>query len=247
MKPILSDNIVIYVEKNIGTFHTKRLNSLENLKLDRILKRKNPYLFKAKSIQTAQDLVKCIVDAHLSSQEETIFGDFLEGLAIFINEKIYNGKKSSAEGIDLEFEKEGIKYIISIKSGPNWGNSSQIRRMIDNFKKAKTILRTSNSKMHIIAINGCCYGRNKKPDKGDYLKLCGQEFWTFISGNENLYTEIIEPLGHKAKEKNEEFMEFYSQILNKFTLEFIQKFCVAGKINWEKLVQFNSALSVQKK
>ncbi len=247
MKPILSDNIVIYVEKNIGTFHTKRLNSLENLKLDRILKRKNPYLFKAKSIQTAQDLVKCIVDAHLSSQEETIFGDFLEGLAIFINEKIYNGKKSSAEGIDLEFEKEGIKYIISIKSGPNWGNSSKIRRMIDNFKKAKTILRTSNSKMHIIAINGCCYGRNKKPDKGDYLKLCGQEFWTFISGNENLYTEIIEPLGHKAKEKNEEFMEFYSQILNKFTLEFIQKFCVAGKINWEKLVQFNSALSVQKK
>ena len=247
MKPILSDNIVIYIEKNIGTFHTKRLNSLENLKLDRILKRKNPYLFKAKSIQTAQDLVKCIVDAHLSSQEETIFGDFLEGLAIFINEKIYNGKKSSAEGIDLEFEKEGIKYIISIKSGPNWGNSSQIRRMIDNFKKAKTILRTSNSKMHIIAINGCCYGRNKKLDKGDYLKLCGQEFWTFISGNENLYTEIIEPLGHKAKEKNEEFMEFYSQILNKFTLEFIQKFCVAGKINWEKLVQFNSALSLQKK
>ena len=114
--------------------------------------------------------------------------------------------------------------------------------MVDNFKKVKRILRTSNSKMHIIAVNGCCYGRDNKPDKGEYQKLCGQQFWTFISGNDFLYTDIIEPLGHKAKEKNEEFLEHYSQILNKFTLDFGNKFCVDGKINWEKLVQFNSSI-----
>ncbi len=240
------NDVVKYVENNIGTFHTKRLKSLENLKLEQILKRKNPYLFKAKNILTAQDLVKTLLDAHLSSQEETIFGDFLEGLAIFINYKVYSGYKSAAEGIDLEFEKEGIKYIVSIKSGPNWGNSSQIRRMVDNFKKAKRILRTSNSKMHIIAVNGCCYGRDNKPDKGEYQKLCGQKFWTFISGSDLLYTDIIEPLGHKAKKKNEEFLEQYSQILNKVTLEFGNKFCVDGKINWEKLVQVNSSIKPMK-
>jgi len=246
MNPLNLNDVVNYVENNIGTFHIKRLKSLENLKLEKILKRKNPYLFKAKNILTAQDLVKTLLDAHLSSQEETIFGDFLEGLAVFINQKVYSGHKSAAEGIDLEFEKEEIKYIVSIKSGPNWGNSSQIRRMVDNFKKAKKILRTSNSKMHIIAVNGCCYGRDNKPDKGEYQKLCGQKFWTFISGNDLLYTDIIEPLGHKAKEKNEEFMEQYSQILNKFTFEFGNKFCVDGKINWEKLVQFNSSIKSMK-
>ena len=235
------NDVITYVENNIGSFHTKRLKSLESLKLAKILKRKNPYLFRAKNILTAQDLVKTLLDAHLSSQEETIFGDFLEGLAIFISQKVYDGLKSAAEGIDLEFDNEGIRYIVSIKSGPNWGNSSQIKKMVDNFKKAKMILRTSNSKMHIIAVNGCCYGRDKKSDKGEYQKLCGQKFWSFISGNDLLYTEIIKPLGYNAKEKNEEFLEHYSQILNKFTLEFGAKFCVEGKISWDKLVQFNSS------
>ncbi len=235
------NDIVQYVENHIGDFHAKRLKSLQNLKLTGILKRKNPYLFKAKNILTAQDLVKTILDAHLSSQEETIFGDFLEGLAIFINENVYKGKKSAAEGIDLEFSNKNIKYIVSIKSGPNWGNSSQITKMRDNFKKAQKILKTNNPDIHIIAINGCCYGRENNPNKGDYFKYCGQEFWYFISGDENLYTAIIEPLGHKAKEKNEDFNKSYAQILNKFTLEFGKDFCSDGLIDWKKLVQFNSS------
>jgi len=246
MNPLNLNDVVNYVEENIGTFHSKRLKSLEKLKLKNILKRKNPYLFKAKNILTAQDLIKTILDAHLSSQEETIFGDFLEGLAVFINFKVYNGQKSAAEGIDLEFENDSIKYIVSIKSGPNWGNSSQINRMKDNFKKAKRILRTSNSTMHIIAVNGCCYGRDNNPDKGEYQKLCGQKFWTFISGNDILFTDLIEPLGHKAKQKNEEFLEQYSQILNKFTIDFGNQFCSDGKINWNKLVEFNSAIQKTK-
>ena len=232
-----------YVEKNIKSFHSKRLQNLEELKLNKILKRKNPYLFKAKNILTAQDLVKTLLDAHLSSQEETIFGDFLEGLAVFINGKVFGGKKSSSEGLDLEFDKEGIRYIIAIKSGPNWGNSSQINKIRDNFKRAKRVLRTSNSNLQIVAINGCCYGRDNKPDKGDYFKYCGQKFWEFISGNANLYLEIIEPLGHKAKKRNEEFLEKYSQIVNKFTLEFSQVYCVDGKIDWNALVKFNSSIS----
>lgn len=236
-----------YVKNNIGVFHQKRLNSLESLKLNRILLRKNPYLFKAKNILTAFDLVKVLLDAHLSSQEETIFGEFLEGLAVFINGKVYNGKKSAAEGIDLEFEKEEIKYIVAIKSGPNWGNASQINKMKDNFNKAKRILNTNVSKTNIVSINGCCYGRDNKPDKGEYLKLCGQEFWEFISGQKDLYIEIIEPLGYEAKEKNEEFLKAYSQLLNNFTMEFTKDFCDNGIINWEKLVKLNSERKTKSK
>jgi hypothetical protein len=246
MKSIRISDVKTYVEKNIGNFHANRLQNLRKLKLNQILKRKNPYLFKAKNILTAQDLVKTLLDAHLSSQEETVFGDFLEGLAIFINKRVYGGFKSSTEGIDLEFNKEGIRYIVSIKSGPNWGNSSQINRMRDNFKRAIRVLRTSNSQLHIVAINGCCYGRDNKPDKGDYFKYCGQKFWEFISDNENLYVKIIEPLGHRAKEKNQQFLEEYSQIINRFTFEFSQNFCVEGKINWNSLVKFNSSISKPK-
>ena len=122
-KLIKLEDLRKYVELNIGDFHKSRLENLQKLKLHEILKRKNPYLFKAKNILIAGELVKTLLDAYLSSQEETIFGTFLERLAIYVNGKIYDGKKSSGTGIDLEFDKEGKHYIVAIKSGPNWGNS----------------------------------------------------------------------------------------------------------------------------
>lgn len=237
------NDVVKYVEANIGTFHEKRISSLDSLKLSSVLKRKNPYLFKAKYVLTAEQIVRGLVDAHISSNEETLFGDWLEGLAIFINNKVYGGWKSGIQGVDLEFDKKGIRYIVNIKSGPNWGNSSQISKMKDDFRTAKKTLRTSNSKLSIMCVNGCCYGRDNNPDKGDYFKYCGQRFWEFISGNSDLYTEIIEPLGHKAKEKNDDFIQAYSKRLNKFTMEFGKSFCDDnGAINWDSLVRFNSSI-----
>ena len=201
MKTLDIQKVVQYVEENIGYFHQKRIQSLDKLKLSQVLKRKNPYLFKAKYMQTSEQIIRGIVDAHISSNEETIFGNWLEGLAIFISNEVYGGYKSGITGIDLEFDKENICYIVTIKSGNNWGNSSQIKKMISDFKTAKKTLRTSNSQINVVAINGCCYGKENNPDKGDYFKYCGQEFWEFISGNEDLYTELIEPLGHQAKKK----------------------------------------------
>lgn len=244
MGKIKLSDIAKYVENNIDVFHKKRIRSLDSLKLSEVLKRKNPYLFKAKYILTAEELIRVIVDAHISSSEEGIFGDWLEGLAIFINQKAFNGWKSGIQGIDLEFDKDQIRYIISIKSGPNWGNSSQIAKLVSDFNSATRTLRTSNSKLNIIAINGCCYGRDNKPyKKNNYYKYCGQRFWEFISGDKELYTEIIEPLGKKAKERNDEFMQAYSQMINKFTFEFANEFCTDGKINWKNLVKYNSGIN----
>lgn len=238
----LNNNIIEYVKKHIGEFHKNRISALNELKLKNVLKKKNPYLYKAKYILTANEIVKSITDAYISSQEETIFGNWLEGLAIFVNKKAYNGDKSGIPGIDLEFNISDIRYIVSIKSGPNWGNSSQIEKMINDFKGAKKTLRTSNSKLNVIAVNGCCYGRDDKPDKGDYFKYCGQVFWEFISGEPELYLKIIKPLGINAKEKNEEFIIDYSKKINIFTNEFLKDFCKKdGEIDWGKLVKYNSS------
>ncbi len=245
MKKLNLKDVLHYVEENIGTFHQKRIAGLNDLKLKRVLSKKNPYLFKAKYILTAQDIINSLTDAFISSQEETIFGDWLEGLAIFINNKVYKGWKSGIPGIDLEFDKDNIRYILTIKSGPNWGNSSQIGKLLADFKTAKKTLRTSNSQLNVVAVNGCCYGRENKSDKGEYFKYCGQKFWDFISGDPELFTKIIEPLGHMAKERNDDFLKSYSQMINKFTKEFANEFCKDnGDIDWDKLVRFNSAIKI---
>jgi hypothetical protein len=241
MPPIPAEDIARYVEEHIPLFHQRRLDSLTHLQLGRVLKRKNPYLFRAKNVTLASELVKGILDAHLSSQEETLFGGFLEGLAVFVCRKAFGGRKSSAEGVDLEFERDGVLYLVSIKSGPNWGNSSQIKKMVQNFRKAKQILRTNAPTRNVVAVNGCCYGTEPAEDKGDYLKKCGQSFWSFISGDDTLYTRLIEPLGRRAKERNEAFLHEYAKVVNRFTEEFIGQFCLEDKsIDWERLVRFVS-------
>jgi len=231
-----------YVETRIASdFHDKRLASLDALKLDAVLKRKNPYLFKAKGIESAPDLVKQLLSAHLSSQEETLFGAFLEGLAIYLCGHAYGGQKSTTEGIDLEFTREATRYIVSIKSGPNWGNSSQITKMVQSFDKAR---RIAGLREAIVAVNGCCYGKSPTggAQRGGYLKLCGQDFWELISGEADLYQKIVEPLGTKARERNDAFERAFGHLHTRFAADFITRFCQAdGAINWEQIVAFNSA------
>src|SRR5947207_12533021 len=101
-------DVTKYVEENIGIFHFKRKVRLEELTFYEVLRRKNPYLFKVKNVMTSEQLIKAIVDAHLSSNEETLFGNWLEKLAIYINSKVYNGRKSGINGIDLEFDNKNI-------------------------------------------------------------------------------------------------------------------------------------------
>ena len=89
-----------YVNREIVHFHEARLIRLNRLRLNEVLKKKNPYLFRAKNIMTGAELVSDIMDAFLSSSEEKMFGDFLEGLAIFVCSKSCGGKKSSADGME---------------------------------------------------------------------------------------------------------------------------------------------------
>ncbi len=242
MNQLNLNEVYEYVEKHISTFHQKRLEYITTTtELDKILQQKNPYLFRAKNILTAQDLIKGFLDAFLQSQEETLFGEFIEGLAIFVCNRVFSAKKSQLTGIDLEFEKDNVIYIIEIKAGWNWGNASQIKQLKINFENAKKLLERPTGKK-VIAINGCCFGnkKNKNPGKDGYYKICGQDFWQLVSGNDKFYIDIVEPIGYKAKQKKEEFLEAYAVVVNKFTLEFAQRFCIDGKIDWKNLLEFNS-------
>ena len=230
-----------YVNENIDTFHNSRIARIKKVSLNDVLRRKNPYLFRAKNIRSAADLVDSILNAYLSSSEEELFGVFLEGLAIFVAEKSLGGKKSAATGIDLEFEKEGTKYVVAIKSGQNWGNSSQYSALRNNFKNAVRVLRQSRAVRNVQPVLGMCYGKMKTVDTGDYLKIAGQNFWQFISGNPRLYIDIIEPIGYQAKQHNEDYEDEKAAVVNLFTKEFSEEFCTSvGKIDWSKLVKFNS-------
>ncbi len=236
---------------------------MTELTLDTVLKSKNPYLFRAKNIEVASDLMKSIIDAYLSSQEETMFGNLLEGFAIHVAKTLYGGfkREPALKSVDLEFQRGGIYYIVGIKSGTSWANSDQIRAMKDGFKEAKRILREQGVKSEIIAINGCMYGTDANPHKNMkgrgnkavaeepdkvYYKYAGQDFWYFISGDDNLYQEIIVPISNEAKGKDEKFKEAYIRKVNELVEVFMERFLSPDKqIDWAKLIDFVSKRSAK--
>ncbi len=240
MEKLKLNDIKEFVSKNICLFHQSKLKTLEKIKLKEILKKKNPYLFRAKDITIASDLISNILDAFLSSSEEELFGSFLEELAVFIAGKTCKGRKSAATGIDIEFTNKEVLYLVSIKSGPNWGNNAQQNKQQQDFQTAVRVLKQAKHKLNVQPVLGICYGKTKTTFLRGYMKVVGQNFWYLISENENLYTDIIEPLGYRAKQHNDAFVKQKGKVVNSFTQEFISEFCNDGIINWEKLVKFNS-------
>lgn len=241
MEKLIISEVNDYVNQHIVAFHNRRLAIISELSLTK-LTNKNPYLFRAKNITKASELIEGTLEAFLSSSEEKLFGDFLEDLAIFVSSKTLGGHKSTAPGMDLEFNLDGIYHIVSIKSGPNWGNSSQHAKLALDFNNAERRLRQSSHIQLVRKVLGICYGRTKTSITRDgYLKIVGQNFWTLITGETDLYYEIIEPIGFKAREHNDKFNAERDRITNILTKQFIDQFCdETGLINWQELLQANS-------
>src|ERR1700749_2216401 len=96
----LRRKIIKFVQENIVEFHNARIANLNGLTLHVLLANKNPYLFRAKNLNLASNLIEALMGARLSSSEEGSFGKFLEDLAIFVAQSCGGGQKSAAPGID---------------------------------------------------------------------------------------------------------------------------------------------------
>lgn len=250
MKKLNYEKLNIFIASDvIKPFYEIRLTRLESARLSDISKRKNPYLFKAKNIETAGDLAKSTLDAFLSSQEETIFGDLMENLAIRVCHEVFKGKKAEEgkyKSVDLIFDRDKKTYIVGIKSGPNWGNSDQVNTMKRNLKIAKKMLRAELKKNNIVSVNGCIYGQDNNPHKVNkdpdlsYYKICGQPFWELISGDDQLYKKIIQPLDKEAKKRDEVFKELYVKKINEMTKDVVELFYTKDTLDWDKIIDYVS-------
>ncbi|MGA2505098.1 MAG: PmeII family type II restriction endonuclease [Anaerolineales bacterium] len=239
MNPLNLDEVRQYVNDHIDTFHENRIRLVSKTTLANLV-HKNPYLLKAKNVTKASELVEGALEARLSSSEEEQFGNVLEDLAIFVAEKTTGGHKSGAVGVDLEFDHGERHYFVSIKSGPSWGNSSQHKELDRNLQSAVNAFRQRKGQaIQADSVLGICYGKTQTArNEAGYLKLVGQNFWTFISSNRDLYKQIIEPIGYRAKEHNDNYHNALSKVTNQLELQFIQRFCEPdGSINWDRLVE----------
>lgn len=242
MRPINHDRLREHVDKVIAVFYEGKTKTLTSTRLRDLLTRKNPYLFRVKNLTTPREVIEQMLDALLSSSEEKKFGDLLESLAIFVSEMTCDGRKSSAKGIDLEFDDNGVRYLVAIKSGPNWGNNSQYDALETNFRAALTVQRQANTKLHLQAVLGMCYGSNNT-DRGLYIVRGGRFFWEFLSHDSSLYMTLMDMMGSSALQHGRSFesarTSLQTHLIDEFSREFLSS---SGDIDWQAILRVNSKL-----
>lgn len=219
-------------------FYTALTKTLDSIDVDKILKRKNPYLYRAKGINSASQIVEGILAAYISSSEETVFGNcFFEPIAIVVS----GGQKAVSEGIDITVDKDNTIYSIAVKSGTSVFNADSRKRQEQNFQSAQK--RAQQAKKAFQPVVGYGYGKKKTKAGCEkfYLELAGKDFWTWLTGDQDFYTKIITFMGTRPDTYVKEFEEAYNRASNRMIREFTIKYCNNdGAINWNALIEFNS-------
>ncbi len=172
----------------------------------KIIAKKNPFLFRARVSTDANLLARMIVDAFLSSSEETMFGNVLEGIVIDICSHAKGGRKSSTESIDLEYDEGQQRTIVQIKSGPNWGNSRQKKALANSFNTARQVVRQGRN-VDVRCVEGICYGPSETRDLGTHWRLIGNDFWHDISDWDGTARAVFNIIGEHAGNGLEEARE----------------------------------------
>ena len=231
--------IVEAIATALDNFYTNLIKKVDSLNVKTVMKRKNPYLFRAKAMNGAAQIIDAILAAFVSSSEETIFGNvFFEPIATAAAQ----GQKASAEGVDIMVERDNTIYAIAVKSGTSVFNADSRKKQEQNFMAASKLAQQAKARYE--AYIGYCYGKKKDSGRGKpkmYQELAGKRFWAELTGDEEFYIKIIGYMGTMPEKYVADYKESYNKAANRLVREFSNSFCKEdGSIDWEKLVEFNS-------
>ena len=242
--------VIQAIASALETFYGTLIEKIDGLNIQKVMKRKNPYLYRAKAMQSATEIVDSVLTAFVSSSEETIFGNcFFEPIAIAAsggNKALAEGggNKALAEGIDIMIQNKETNTIsaIAVKSGPSVFNADSKKRQEQNFTAASKLAQQAKARYE--AYIGYCYGKKKDSGRGKpkmYQELAGKRFWAELTGDEEFYIKIIGYMGTMPEKYVADYKESYNRAANRLVREFSNSFCRDdGSIDWEKLVEFNS-------
>jgi hypothetical protein len=151
----------------------------EKLDFPKLLKAANPFtLFDDMSFEDVYDMITI---KHKETSEETIRGNFLECVAININNKTQGGFKSKEVDVDLEVPLTNSYY--GLKNSPKWGNADQQKAVGQTNETMKGLGK-------VFAVL-CLYGHSIKRKVEKFKQYGGQESWLIISnGDEEMYQKV---------------------------------------------------------
>ncbi len=213
------------------TFTKPITEKLSKLKMRDIIRRKNPYLYRASGIATCEDLVSRAFTEYTSTIGENYFGSFFESVARIVSGGV---KPASGGEIDLDVRRGTDAYLYTIKSGPGGYNSSIEAKARLDLGHAENRLRQDRVTVH--KTMAYAYGRRTTSFKDGVEKLASKDFWAKLSGDKEFYVKFLDVCAELAPLFEADSYAPYQLLLN----EAHELFCDGDTIQWDKVIRMVS-------
>lgn len=179
----LNSDVEAIIRSEFKTISKNRYKVLDNIELDNI--DLNPYLLKVLALETPKEIADFIISQRVERSLVTSYGSRIQKIAKQLSER-----GTGVEGADICKERDGRRYYIQVKAGPNTVNkdiSNQISTLLQS-----AVRRNSGS----VALVGMTYGKRERVSSilqrySQVNWIIGREFWEFISENPNCAHEIF--------------------------------------------------------
>jgi hypothetical protein len=228
-----------FIRKEITKFHNKKIKKIRNLSTRELING-DPFLVAMNNVNTGLCWIRQCVDRIVFASEETLRGHVYENIAKFIL-KLRFKEITLDSPVDIVLEGKHNIFLIEIKSGSSWGNSSQWFALRKHFEAAEKQINLMKINKSVIKLLGICYGNSRHIERDDgIIELRGPAFWTFVSGSTNFYFT----LGKLCNSNSKLYAKKVELEKHKTILRLMEQFkgnvCYNnGEINKKKLLELN--------
>ena len=211
----------------------KTLKEIDTTNLDY-----NPYLLRLLNLNTPEEIATFMVNQRVERSVVTSYGFRIQNIARALSER-----GTGVEGADICKEVGGKRYYIQIKAGPNTPNKD-ITSTINTLLKS-AMRRNQGS----VALLGMTYGTREQvsgiiQSYSHIDWIIGREFWGFISGDKNAYSEIFRMVKdisdhYRPNPDDLQFQELLRVKIDSIACQIRLKYGDGGDEMWSKLLEDN--------
>ena len=231
------------IQRLLENFLRQRARTIRRLKIQDL--HINPFLIRILAnelkLKDARTIVRWLVNQRLERGTVTSFGLVLQEVA-----KVFS-EGTGVEGADIQKTREGRRYYIQVKSGPNTVPKDMGERISQLLRSARRRNRGSE------ALFGMCYGNREQVSgivrqyvekEGGIDWLAGREFWRFISDDPHCVDEIYQLVADASQNFRDDQGMTLAQIIKakvqELEKEFTKMYGERGDEMWRKLLEHNS-------
>ena len=185
----------------------------------------------SRTLLTPQDVAQRLLDNHLVPRQGERTDNFLRELIRGVS----SADDSATERIDFKLQLGDTLYMIVLSTAVAQDPKTSAR-MLRRFQQSRKTHPRSSRGFDIVFVEGCCFGTGENKEQMGHSRLCGDTFWSLISHIPDLYSQVVEPIGHKLSNLNTMFRDEYMQVVNIHTSGVCRNYVTNdGGFGWDKL------------